>query len=548
MRTSTITSLLSSTLASVLLAMIFLPTASLGQPVIFADFEEGGTDDPLGGSGYNGTVTSDLTGTPDHVAEGDSAMVVTIDGDDTCSGGGCGFTGPYDAFNDKDVSPLDEDRMYLNMYMKTNASSTLRFKLAPQDANYDSYIYQPFALDPGEYRLVSIPYSTFPGDKPTETVTALLWELLSNPDEEFQIYIDHITFTENPYQPESDQLTVFDDFEDGIEGWSAAGGASIAEGSDTPSNGGSTSLEITPGDSAVVSGQPNAIDVSGSSAPYLNMFVKRADSIGIEVTLADADGDLFELGTGNYTARTGSDFAIMSLPLSAFRELAGGSGDGTIGVVDSLSLQTVDIKASSSLFIDNVSFTQSSALPVEFASFTGTADGRDALIRWQTASESNNAGFKLLHKAPDAESSRKVAFIEGVGTTTEAQQYKYQVSDLSAGTHRFQLEQVDLDGSTSLSDPLTLTVGAKETRLELVGANPFSTTTQVEYTVEDSAPLEVVLYDVMGRKVRTLVKGSHPENTTRTITVDGSDLSSGIYFLRLKTERVTRTKKVTVTR
>ena len=277
------------------------------------------------------------------------------------------------------------------------------------------------------------------------------------------------------------------------------------------------------------------------------MFVKRADSIGIEITLADADGDLFELGTGNYTARTGSDFAIMSLPLSAF-ELAGGSGDGTIGVVDSLSLQTVDIKASSSLFIDNVSFTQSSALPVEFASFTGTADGRDALIRWQTASESNNAGFKLLHKAPDAESSRKVAFIEGVGTTTEAQQYKYQVSDLSAGTHRFQLEQVDLDGSTSLSDPLTLTVGAKETRLELVGANPFSTTTQVEYTVEDSAPLEVVLYDVMGRKVRTLVKGSHPENTTRTVTVDGSDLSSGIYFLRLKTERVTRTRKLTVTR
>jgi hypothetical protein len=199
------------------------------------------------------------------------------------------------------------------------------------------------------------------------------------------------------------------------------------------------------------------------------------------------------------------------------------------------------------IYLDDITFA-GDPLPVELASFTGTADGRDALIRWQTASESNNAGFKLLHKAPDAESSRKVAFIEGVGTTTEAQQYKYQVSDLSAGTHRFQLEQVDLDGSTSLSDPLTLTVGAKETRLELVGANPFSTTTQVEYTVEDSAPLEVVLYDVMGRKVRTLVKGSHPENTTRTVTVDGSDLSSGIYFLRLKTERVTRTRKLTVTR
>jgi len=546
MQTSTTIRALGSTLAGLLLAAVLFPTGAFGQ-VIFADFEEGGTDAPLGDSGYGGTVTSDLTGDSENVAEGDSAMVVTIDGDDTCSGGGCGFTGPYNAFNDKNVDPLDEDRMYLNMYMKTNASSPISFKLSPQDSDFNVFIYQPFVLNPGEYRLVSIPYSMFPEDTPTETITALLWELLSNPNEDFQIYIDHIIFTENPYQPESDQLTTFDDFEDGIGGWSATGGASIAEGSDTPSNGGSTSLEITPSDSAVVSGVPTAVDVSGSSAPYLNMFVKRADSIALEVTLADAGGDLFELGTGNYTARTGSDFAIMSLPLSAF-QLAGGSGDGTIGVVDSLSLQTVEIKGSSSLFVDNISFTQSSALPVEIASFTGQNDGRDAIIRWQTASESNNAGFKLLHEAPDAQSSRKVTFVEGAGTTTEAQQYKYRVNGLSAGTHRFQLQQVDLDGSTSLSDPLTLTIGAERTHLELVGANPFSTTTQVEYTVEGSGPLEVALYDVMGRKVRTLFKGSRPANTTRTVTINGRDLSSGIYFLRLKTERVTRTRKLTVAR
>lgn len=548
MRTSTITSLLSSTLSGFLLAIIVIPTVSLGQPVVFADFEAGGTDTPLGESGYGGTVTSDLTGDSDNVAEGDSAMVVTIDGDDTCSGGGCGFTGPYNAFNDKNADPLDEDRMYLNMYMKTNASSPISFKLSPQDSDFNVFIYQPFALDPGEYRLVSIPYSMFPGDTPTEEITALLWELLSNPSEDFQIYIDHITFTENPYQPESDQLTVFDDFEDGIGSWSATGGASIAEGSDTPSNGGSASLEITPSDSAVVSGVPGGIDVSANTAPYLNMQVKRADSVDLDVTLADGDGDLFRLGTGNYTAKTGSDFAVMSLPLSAFEMMEGSSGDGTMGVVDSMAVQTTDINGSSALIVDNISFTQSSALPVEIASFTGQVDGRDALIRWQTASESNNAGFKLLHKAPDAESSRKVAFVDGAGTTTEAQQYKHQVNDLSAGTHRFQLQQVDLDGSTSLSDPLTLTVGAKRTHLELMGANPFSTTTQIEYTVEGSGPLEVALYDMMGRKVRTLVKGSHSENTTRTITLNGSDLSSGIYFLRLKTKRVTKTRKLTVTR
>jgi hypothetical protein len=548
MRTSTPIRVLGSTLAGLLIAVVLLPTSALSQTVIFADFEQGGTDTPLAESGYGGTVTSDLTGNSDHVAEGDSAMVVTIDGDDTCSGGGCGFTGPYNAFNDKDVSPLDEDRMYLNMYMKTNASSTLRFKLAPQDENYDSYIYQPFALDPGEYRLVSIPYSMFPGDKPTDTVTALLWELLSNPDEDFQIYIDHITFTEDPYQPGSVQLTVFDDFEDGIGAWSATGGAGIAEGGDTPPNGGSTSLEITPSDGGVVSGEPSAIDVSGNTAPYLNMRVKRADSIGLEVTLADDDGDLVQLGTGNYTARTGSDFAIMSLPLSAFEMMSGSSGDGTMGVIDSMSVQTVDIKGSSSLFVDNISFTQSSALPVEIASFTGVADGKDALVRWTTASESNNTGFALLHTAPDAQSSREVTFVEGAGTTTETQQYKYRMKDLSAGTHRFQLRQVDLDGSTSYSDPVTVTIGSGTNGLEIVGANPFRTSTQVQYSVRGDGPVQLVLYDIMGRKVKTVFEGSSSRQTSRTLTVDGSNLSSGLYFLRLKTERVTKTKRLTLTR
>jgi len=552
MHTFTITRALGTILASLLLFAVVLPTSALGQPVIFADFERGGTDSPLGGSGFNGNVTSDLTGDADNVAEGDSAMVVTIDGDDTCSGGGCGFTGPFQAFDNQNIDPLDEDRMYLNMYMRTNASSQISFKLGVQDANFTTYIYQPFALDPGEYRLVSIPYSLFTGDVPTQVVESLFWELVSNPNEDFQIYIDHIIFTENPYQPEPDQFAIFDDFEGGIGSWSTTGGVSIGEGSDTPSNGGSTSLEITPSEGGTVGGVPNAIDVSGSQAPYLNMFVKRADSIGLEVTLADVDGDLFQLGFGNngqgfYTTRTGSDFVIMSLPLSAF-EVTGSSGDGVIGVVDSLSLQTINVEGSGPLIVDNISFTQSSALPVEIASFTGVTDGKDAVIRWQTVSESNNAGFALLHEVPGAQSAREVTFVEGAGTTTETQQYSHRIENLSVGTHRFRLRQVDFDGSTSYSDPLTLSIGAKETQLEIVGANPFHSSTRVQYTVQESGPVQLVLYDVLGRKVKTITDGPHSQGATRTHTIDGGDLSAGIYFLHLNTGQVTRTQRLTIVR
>jgi hypothetical protein len=54
----------------------------------------------------------------------------------------------------------------------------------------------------------------------------------------------------------------------------------------------------------------------------------------------------------------------------------------------------------------------------------------------------------------------------------------------------------------------------------------------------------VRLYDVLGRQVRTVVQGEQSGRHERR--VDLSDLSSGVYFLRLKAGGQTRTQKLTV--
>ncbi len=75
--------------------------------------------------------------------------------------------------------------------------------------------------------------------------------------------------------------------------------------------------------------------------------------------------------------------------------------------------------------------------------------------------------------------------------------------------------------------------------------NPFNSSTTLSFDLAVSGRVEMVLYDVTGRRIQTLVdrpftSGSH------TLTVRGEGLGSGIYFVRLHAGRQSATCKVMV--
>jgi len=82
--------------------------------------------------------------------------------------------------------------------------------------------------------------------------------------------------------------------------------------------------------------------------------------------------------------------------------------------------------------------------------------------------------------------------------------------------------------------------------------NPFNAQTRFTYTVPERSGIHLSILDVRGRTVRTLVSGTKKE-ARYTITWDGTDnrgygVSSGIYFLRLKSSSTAMTRKVMVVR
>jgi hypothetical protein len=62
--------------------------------------------------------------------------------------------------------------------------------------------------------------------------------------------------------------------------------------------------------------------------------------------------------------------------------------------------------------------------------------------------------------------------------------------------------------------------------------NPFNAYTTIEYTIAKPGYTELILYDILGKRVFTLVQKSH--NIGRySISLDATHMASGIYIYRL---------------
>jgi predicted outer membrane repeat protein len=193
---------------------------------------------------------------------------------------------------------------------------------------------------------------------------------------------------------------------------------------------------------------------------------------------------------------------------------------------------------------------QKSELPVELVAFDAQTDGGRVLLSWQTGSETNNAGFDVQHRASETGSWRTLGFVEGAGTTTQAQRYRFSPDEsLAPGTHQFRLRQVDADGTAHLSETVTAEIGLDEpVRLTAPAPNPVQARATLSFAVREPAEATLVLYNTLGQTVRTLYRGTPAAGEAQTVEVSTTGLASGLYFLRLQADGRTETRRLTVVR
>ena len=152
--------------------------------------------------------------------------------------------------------------------------------------------------------------------------------------------------------------------------------------------------------------------------------------------------------------------------------------------------------------------------------------------------------------------------IGGAGTTSEPTDYTYidQNETQFNTTYWYWLESVSISGSSELFGPINLTTPyedpnnnstplSTEYGLFQNYPNPFNPSTEISFSLEEAGSCELVIYDVKGRKVKTLFSGNIDAEQIYNFVWNGKDqagksVASGIYFYKLNDGKNIETRRM----
>ena len=180
--------------------------------------------------------------------------------------------------------------------------------------------------------------------------------------------------------------------------------------------------------------------------------------------------------------------------------------------------------------------------PVELSSFVGSVIEDRVVLNWETVSQTNNAGFRVL-RSTDGETYEVVSeLIAGAGTTDQVLDYVFEDTSLPAAEIVYYvLEQIDLDGTINRSNPIEVLLGARFTLptefASAVYPNPFNPRTTISYDLPSDATVSIVIYDAIGQEIRHLVS-QHYTAGRYSVQWDAKDhlgrsVGSGVYIAKI---------------
>ena len=210
-----------------------------------------------------------------------------------------------------------------------------------------------------------------------------------------------------------------------------------------------------------------------------------------------------------------------------------------IGPIDMITSSSFTIDSSSNLFGVDLRLEMSFNdlfLPVELSRFESIVVGNDVRLEWTTASETNNSGFEIQQVSPlESNDWTSMGFVAGNGTTTEENEYAFRIEDLEPGIHHFRLKQIDFDAKFEYSSIIETIVDLPSSHhLSSAYPNPFNPQSSFSLSVKETSEVSIALYDALGKKVRTIYSGSIRGGHSRSFTIDGAGLSSGLYLYRVQ--------------
>ncbi|MFD1628880.1 autotransporter-associated beta strand repeat-containing protein [Pseudopedobacter beijingensis] len=176
------------------------------------------------------------------------------------------------------------------------------------------------------------------------------------------------------------------------------------------------------------------------------------------------------------------------------------------------------------------------ALPVTLVAFTAKADGNDAKLQWQTASEQNNRGFEIWRKTEGLEFVKIGEVRSTINHGLSTINYLFTDKQPLNGNNYYKLVQVDMDGTATELDVRTVNFGLPTSDIRLF-PNPTTDRVTIAFT---GSYRSLNVSDAMGKILQTQQLNA----TQKEITLNLSTYPSGIYFVKLVGDNHVETQKV----
>jgi len=182
-------------------------------------------------------------------------------------------------------------------------------------------------------------------------------------------------------------------------------------------------------------------------------------------------------------------------------------------------------------------------IPVELTSFTAEVTNGNIELSWQTVTEMNNAGFNIERRNENS-TWYSIGYMPGNGTTTNINDYSFIDTSPFNGVNFYRLKQIDFSGTYEFSDVIEVDFGTpSQYTLGQNYPNPFNPATTIKYSVVHAGLVQLIVYNTLGEQLMIMVNENQLPGKYE-LTLDGSSLSSGVYFYQLRAGDFIATKKM----
>ena len=169
------------------------------------------------------------------------------------------------------------------------------------------------------------------------------------------------------------------------------------------------------------------------------------------------------------------------------------------------------------------------------------------IINWEVEDPSFIDRFVVERKVRDE-------LFQPVYQIFPSEQKRYTFVDATAennAVYYYRVKRVNRNGSIEFSDEVKIGVGLKRD-FEIIGnfPNPFNSETRIIYNLFNDTYVKLTVYDIVGREIAILVDGfqsaGRHEISFNLGNVKSNEITSGIYFYKLQTQRGYEIRKMIV--